>query len=131
MVIELWQYMAKYEVFKACEQTELMIIYGEYVQENLTKLCKLQRRVIALRDDKKSSITDAMIQTAKDYPFTDLHQFRNGTCICPFHADKAPSMKLYSNNTVHCFSCQKSWDTIAFIRELEGLSFPDAVKRLQ
>lgn len=130
-VIDAWRLMAKYEVFEECEQTEMMIITGERIQDNLTKLIKLQKEVIALRKPKTNGITEEMIQAAKDYPFKDLYEFRNGMCVCPFHADKDPSMKLYSNNTVHCFSCHKSWGTIAFITELEGLSFQDAVRKLQ
>jgi hypothetical protein len=132
MVIETWGLMAKYEIYEVCDQTEMMILIGEKIQDNLTKLCKLQGKVIALRKPKTNGITDEMIQNAKEYPFTDLYQFRFNSCVCPFHADKNPSMKLYKNtNTVHCFSCSKSWDTIAFIQELEGLSFHEAVRRLQ
>lgn len=131
-VIDTWALMAKYEIFEQCEQTELMILYGEKIQENLSRLCKLQGKVIALRKPNTNGITDEMIQNAKDYPFMDLYQFKHGSCVCPFHADKDPSMKLYKNtNTVHCFSCNKSWDTIAFIQELEGITFPEAVRRLQ
>lgn len=72
-----------------------------------------------------------MIEAAKEYPFEKLYHFTGKTCKCPFHGGNYPSMKLYSNNTVHCFSCGKSWDTIEFVRKLEGLSFWDAVRKLQ
>ncbi|MEF2729923.1 MAG: CHC2 zinc finger domain-containing protein, partial [Faecalibacterium sp.] len=29
---------------------------------------------------------------------------RNGMCVCPFHADKNPSMKV--DRRFHCFGCQ-------------------------
>jgi hypothetical protein len=131
MVLDTWKLMAKYEVFEACEQTELMVLMGGYINDNITKLCKLQRQVIALRDGHKGNITDEMIQTAKAYPFQELYEFKHGACVCPFHEDKDPSMKLYKDNRVHCFSCNKSWDTIDFIKEREGITFQEAVKRLQ
>jgi hypothetical protein len=86
--------------------------------------------VIALSDSNKE-VTREMIEAAKEYPFEKLYHFTGRKCACPFHEDRDTSMKLYSNNTVHCFSCRKSWDTIEFIRKLEELSFLEAVKKLQ
>lgn len=71
----------------------------------------------------------AKIGDAKSVPFGNFLEFnRYGQAICPFHGDKDPSMKLYSNNTVHCFSCHKSWDTIQFVRDLYGLTFMEALE---
>jgi DNA primase len=50
--------------------------------------------------------------------------------LCPFHPDSKPSMSL-KDNRVRCWSCmEKSMDTIEFMRKLEGLSFKEAVRRL-
>ncbi len=81
--------------------------------------------------DSDEAATKEMIEAAKEYPFEKLYRFTGRKCKCPFHEDRDTSMKLYSNNTVHCFSCRKSWDTIEFIRKLEELSFLEAVKKLQ
>ena len=38
---------------------------------------------------------------------------RNGMCVCPFHADKNPSMKV--DRRFHCFGCQADGDVIDFV----------------
>lgn len=50
------------------------------------------------------------------------------TC-CPFHSDKTPSMKLYSDH-FYCFGCQKSVDAIDLAARLFGLSNSEAAKKL-
>jgi hypothetical protein len=57
---------------------------------------------------------------------------RRITCCCPFHRDDHPSFVIYKDsNTFYCFSeCKIGGDSIAFIQNLYGLSFIDAVKKL-
>ena len=43
---------------------------------------------------------------------------RNGMCVCPFHADKNPSMKV--DRRFHCFGCQADGDVIDFVSRLES-----------
>lgn len=51
--------------------------------------------------------------------------------LCPFHGEKTPSLHIKpSDNFYHCFGCGVSGNAISFIMELEGLSFPEAVKFL-
>lgn len=55
---------------------------------------------------------------------------RSGMCLCPFHAEKTPSAKVYSNN-IYCFGCGTSADVISFTQRLFSLSEPiEAVKKL-
>ena len=42
---------------------------------------------------------------------------RNGMCVCPFHDDKNPSMKV--DRRFHCFGCQADGDVIDFVSRLE------------
>ncbi len=50
---------------------------------------------------------------------------------CPFHQEKTPSFHVDDRKGFyHCFGCQKSGDAIGFVRETEGLNFPEAVERL-
>lgn len=53
------------------------------------------------------------------------------SCIAPNHNDRHPSASIYvKHNILHCFSCNRSWDTIEVYRELFNMSFVEAVERL-
>ena len=55
---------------------------------------------------------------------------RSGMCLCPFHAEKTPSAKVYPHN-LYCFGCGASADIIGFTQRLFSLSEPiEAVKKL-
>ena len=44
---------------------------------------------------------------------------RQGRCLCPFHNDKKPSMKIYPNDKgYYCFSCGAGGDVITFVSRL-------------
>lgn len=48
---------------------------------------------------------------------------------CPFHAEKTPSFKVHADKgTFKCFGCGKGGDAAAFLMELKGMSYPEAVK---
>jgi CHC2 zinc finger len=48
--------------------------------------------------------------------------------LCPFHADKTPSLHVNEDKGVfHCFGCGESGDVFDFIMKLEGVSFAEAV----
>ena len=54
---------------------------------------------------------------------------RNWSGLCPFHADKDPSFTVNQERRMfHCFGCGKGGDVFRFVMELEGKSFPDAVR---
>ena len=53
---------------------------------------------------------------------------RNGMCVCPFHNDKNPSMKV--DRRFYCFGCGATGDVIDFVARLFGLSGYEAVKKL-
>ncbi|NLJ47328.1 MAG: DNA primase [Treponema sp.] len=51
--------------------------------------------------------------------------------LCPFHNEKTPSFNVVPEKGLfYCFGCQKGGDAIAFLREIEGLTFVEAVERL-
>src|SRR5919198_1868492 len=51
--------------------------------------------------------------------------------LCPFHQEKTASFSVSPAKQVfYCFGCGKGGDAIAFLRELEHLSFAEAVERL-
>lgn len=55
----------------------------------------------------------------------------NMTGLCPFHQEKTPSFSISPAKQVfYCHGCGKGGDAIGFLRELEHLSFTEAVERL-
>ncbi|ENN8815158.1 DNA primase [Campylobacter jejuni] len=52
-------------------------------------------------------------------------------CICPFHADKNPSMHINpTKGFYHCFACKAGGNAFKFVMDYEKLSFADAVEKV-
>lgn len=74
------------------------------------------------------------IKTAVDMPTVargyGLKINRAGMAICPFHAEKTPSAKIYPDG-FHCFGCGVHADVIGFTQRLFDLRRPiDAARKL-
>ncbi len=51
--------------------------------------------------------------------------------LCPFHGEKTASFSVAPDKGIYyCFGCHKGGGAINFVMELEGLSYPDAVRTL-
>jgi len=51
--------------------------------------------------------------------------------LCPFHKEKTPSFTVSpSKGIFYCFGCHKGGDVFNFLMELEGLTFPEALRLL-
>jgi DNA primase len=51
--------------------------------------------------------------------------------LCPFHNERTPSFNVSpSRNSYHCFGCGAGGTSITFVKEFEGLPFPEAVRKL-
>jgi len=51
--------------------------------------------------------------------------------LCPFHNEKTPSFHVHPDRGFwKCFGCQKGGDVLTFAMELDGLTFPDALRML-
>lgn len=56
---------------------------------------------------------------------------RSLTGLCPFHREKTPSFSVNpERGFYHCFGCKEHGNAIDFVRKLEGLTFPEAVRSL-
>lgn len=56
---------------------------------------------------------------------------KNYVGLCPFHEEKTPSFSVVEDKQIfHCFGCGKGGNVFTFLQELEGLSFPESVKKV-
>ncbi|QLY25679.1 DNA primase [Bdellovibrio sp. KM01] len=66
--------------------------------------------------------------------YTQLKQSGSGLmgrCPFPDHVEKTPSFSVSEVKQVyHCFGCHKSGNLFSFLREYQGMSFPEAVEYL-
>lgn len=55
----------------------------------------------------------------------------NWMACCPFHQEKTPSFSVNpAKGFYKCFGCGKGGTAFNFVMEMEGLNFPEAVKRV-
>ena len=71
----------------------------------------------------KQSVTTR--QAAEHY---GIRVNRNGMCVCPFHNDKNPSMKL--DRRFYCFGCGATGDVIDFVSRLHSTGSKEAALML-
>ena len=108
----------------------------EGLQKELKRIRFALRTATDRASGKKTKELD--VESAKRFPIENLYTgdlSKNGAHlkgICPFHKDTDPSFLIDTrDNHFHCFGCGKQGDSINFLMELEGLSFVEAVRRLE
>jgi len=81
----------------------------------------------SIADEIKRSLS--MDSVARLYGFTPN---RAGDILCPFHAEKTPSLKIYAEpgRGWHCFGCGQGGSVIDFVMQLFHIPFLAAVVRL-
>ncbi len=56
---------------------------------------------------------------------------KNLWACCPFHQEKSPSFSVSPDKGFYkCFGCDAAGDAITFVREIEGISFVEAMRYL-
>jgi len=108
----------------------------EYCERERADLIDKEKRIrfnLARLDGKvpRGEIGAEEITRAKEYPISELIEFRYGMAKCLWHNEKTASMHYYKKeNRVHCFSCNKGWDSVDVVMRQSGISFVEAVLRL-
>ena len=78
------------------------------------------------------TVTQDMIERAKEYPISDLIEVnRAHKALCLFHQDTRPSMHIFPDNHYHCFVCGARGDSISIYRALNpNATFKEAINAL-
>ena len=72
-----------------------------------------------------------IVEVISDY--VNVKQVSGGDFLglCPFHNEKTPSFRIHPEQGFYkCFGCGRGGNVFTFIMEMEGLSFPEALKTL-
>lgn len=95
------------------------------VEDDKDTITKLKPFMDFISGDKRK-LTEHDIETAKNVDIRLIlnaagYEINRGFAKCVFHNDHTPSMKVYSNNSVYCFSCGASGDNIKVHGAINGL----------
>ncbi|WP_078552791.1 DNA primase [Bacillus alkalicellulosilyticus] len=85
-----------------------------------------------IHDDKLELIRKSsdIVEVISDYVQLKK-QGRNYVGLCPFHGEKTPSFSVSSEKQLyHCFGCGVGGNVFSFVKEIEGYTFIEAVKKL-
>ena len=70
----------------------------------------------------------SMIEMLQHY---GIETNRSNFCRCPFHQEKSASFKAYPGTRgFYCYGCHESGSVIDFVIKFFGLSFGDAIKKI-
>ena len=80
------------------------------------------------------SVIEAVLRrtTSSRRSASTVHLTKSGKYLkglCPFHSEKTPSFTVTPEKGIfYCYGCGKGGNVIKFIEEIEGYSFPEAVR---
>ena len=86
-----------------------------------------------IRDDDVQAVKERidLVQVASQYLTLKKAGADRMVGLCPFHQEKTPSFGISpSKQLYYCHGCGAGGDTIRFLRELEHLTYVEAVERL-
>jgi DNA primase len=86
----------------------------------------------SIPDDKVQEVRDRLDIVDLVGRYVDLRRAgRNYKGLCPFHTEKTPSFNVNPDRKGYkCFGCGAGGDGIGFVMEVEGKSFPEAVRKI-
>lgn len=122
-----------------CQQIEELLPHDHpiaqlWIVEALEEIYELIKKgkTPVFAKESSNSLTDEMIEIARDFPIEDLVDFQRGKAYSWCHQDTRPSLCHWRKaNKATCFVCDKKFDSIAVLMERDGYSFIDAVRALQ
>jgi hypothetical protein len=124
--------------YEGTEMNEQVAMAMAKIENDKFLVLAKEVRVLAIAMRKANApipddhVTDEMIQRAKVYPIDKLIDFHKGAAIAWCHDDRNPSLTWdRKRNRAKCWPCDKSFDPIQVLRDRDGLSFQEAVRRLQ
>ena len=72
-----------------------------------------------------------IVSVVEQYVQLSKKSQKNYFGLCPFHREDTPSFSVSPSKQIfYCFGCNKGGDVIRFIREIEGLGYPEAIRLL-
>lgn len=72
-----------------------------------------------------------LVQIIRPYAQDLKKRGANWMACCPFHSEKTPSFSVNpAKGFYKCFGCGKGGSVFTFLMDIEGLAFPEAVKRV-
>ena len=84
------------------------------------------------RTREGQTISDGEIRRARECSLENIvPELKGGKRIpCPFHNGKDNNFGV-KNGRGHCFTCGENADSIKWLMEIDGMKFPEAVRKLQ
>lgn len=88
--------------------------------------------MVPIPDEKVQEIRDRVDIVDIVGRYVELRRAgRNFKGLCPFHQERTPSFNVNPDRKGYkCFGCGAGGDAIRFVMEIEGKSFPEAVRKL-
>lgn len=72
-----------------------------------------------------------IVSVVEQYVTLDRKSSANFFGLCPFHKEDTPSFSVSPSKQIfYCFGCHKGGNVIQFIREIERISYPEALRFL-